>query len=100
MDAANWRNRRRRAGGREGSDGSDSRETAPRSVATKVPTRLQGTTIEIRAQPILEQVDDAAAGDCCIDSKVGCGTNTDDERTRRVHLHDLPVAFELPGGHR
>src|SRR5690606_41979108 len=53
---------------------------------------LQRTRVDIRAQPIFEQVDDAAAGDCCINSEVGCSSGTNDERTARVHFHDLTVA--------
>ena len=61
---------------------------------------LQGATIEMRTQPILEEVDNAGAGNSCVHSKVGSGADADDEGTGRVYLHDLAVAFELPGGHR
>src|ERR1700677_731091 len=54
----------------------------------------------MRTQPILKQVNDAAAGDRRIDCKIGCGAEADDERTGWLHLHDLAVAFELPGSHR
>src|ERR1700679_4373687 len=53
----------------------------------------------MRAQPILEQVDDAAARKRGIDCKIcGC-TRLHEQRTGRIQLHHLAVALELPRSH-
>ena len=56
---------------------------------------LEGAAVEIRTQPILEQTNDARSGNRGIDGKIACGAKTYDERTGRIHLHNLPVTFEL-----
>jgi hypothetical protein len=61
---------------------------------------LMKSTGEMRSEPVLEQVNYARAGQCRIDRKVGRGTDAYNERTARVHPHDLPVSFEFPGCRR
>jgi hypothetical protein len=61
---------------------------------------LMKSTGEMWSEPVLEQVNYARAGQCCINRKVGRGTDAYNERAARVHPHDLPVSFEFPGCHR
>src|ERR1700722_15498628 len=50
----------------------------------------------MRAQPVLEQVDDAATRKRRIDCKIGSSTGLHEERTGGIHLHHLTFALELP----
>src|SRR6185503_5834180 len=61
--------------------------------------RLQCALGEVGTQPILEQVDDAGAGERRGDDEVDSRGDADDERTARVHLDDLAVALEFPRRH-
>jgi hypothetical protein len=54
----------------------------------------------MQSELVLEQVNYARAGQCRINRKVGRGTGAYNERTARVHPHDLAVSFEFPGCHR
>src|SRR6185312_15379445 len=76
-------------------------EKRPRKAEPpRLENRLQCTTGKMRTQPVLKQVDDAGTGERRFDRKVGCPTYLHDELARRIDLHHLAVAFELPRRHR
>ena len=50
-------------------------------------------------EPVLEQVDDPAAGQCRIDGEVHAAAGPHDQRSGRIDRHDLRLALELPGRH-
>src|ERR1700722_6924136 len=53
----------------------------------------------MRAQPVLEQVDDAATRKRRIDCKIGSRAGLHEQRTGGIHLYHLAVALELPRRH-
>jgi hypothetical protein len=61
---------------------------------------FRAAALDLDMSPILEQVNYACAGQCCINRKVGRGTDAYNERTARVHPHGLSASFEFPGCHR
>ncbi len=87
---------------------SGARQEAPAGIVEKRPwkalppglkNRLECTAVEMRAQPVLEKIDDAGAGECCRDCKIGGRPDLYEERSGRIDLHDLSVALKLPGRH-
>src|SRR4051794_19124163 len=70
------------------------------SLPPRFEDRLQDAALEMRAQPVLEQSDDAGAGDRRVCQEIDGPTDAHDERPGRLDLHDLAVALELPGWRR
>src|SRR5215813_4327947 len=55
---------------------------------------------EVRAQPVLEQIDHADAGHRCLDHEIGSTADADQQRPSRIDPHHLAVALEFPGRDR
>lgn len=64
------------------------------------PPGIEDTALQVRTQPVLEEVDDAATGDRRVDGKVGRPSAPDDQRPCRLDLDDLVILLELPLRHR
>src|SRR5580765_8940744 len=54
----------------------------------------------MRAQPLVEEADDADAGNRGIDGEIGRGADADEQWPRRLDPHHLAGALELPRRHR
>src|SRR5205814_7619578 len=54
---------------------------------------------ETRTQPVLEQVDDAQAGDRRVDREAGRAADADEKRPGRIDLDHRAIAHELPEWH-
>jgi hypothetical protein len=52
-----------------------------------------------RCGRVLEQINDAGAGDGGVHNEIGPGADTHDEGTGRIDLHYLAVVLELPRRH-
>src|SRR5215813_2726890 len=61
---------------------------------------LERAGVEMRAQPILEEIDDACPGDRCVDAELDRPADADKQRSRGVDAHHLAVTFKLPRWHR
>src|SRR5579862_7230808 len=54
----------------------------------------------MRAQPLIEEADDADAGDRGIYGEIGRGADADEQWPRRLDPHHFAGALELPRRHR
>src|SRR5262249_50751881 len=61
---------------------------------------LERAAVEMRAQPILEQIDDAGTGNRCVYGELDPSTDADEQWSRGVDAYHLAVPLELPGRHR
>ena len=62
--------------------------------------RLQRAAIQIWAQPVIKQQNNAAPSHRRIHDQVGRTAEAGDERAGHVQLHHCPIPLELPGRKR
>ncbi len=62
--------------------------------------RLQSAAVEMRAQPLFKEMDDAEPSDGCADRQVHRRAEPHQQRPDRVDPHHFAVALELPGWRR
>src|ERR1700680_1232634 len=76
-------------------------EERPREV---LPPRrqhgLQSAAVEMGAQPLFKEMDDAEPSDGCADRKIHRRAESHHQRPNRVDPYNLAVALELPGWRR
>ena len=75
-------------------------ERARGSAATRAPAPAPARRCRMRAQPVLEQLDDADAGDRRIDAEIGRRPDAHDQRAGRLDLDDPALSLELPRRYR
>src|SRR3977135_2428037 len=86
-------------GGHQASSGvveERSREGLP----PRLEDRFERAAVEMRAQPVLEQTNDAGTGNRRIDHKINRSADAYQERPRGIDPYHLAVALEFPWRHR
>ena len=70
------------------------------ALPPRLQDRLEGTAVEMRAQPVLKEVDDAGTGYRGLDHEIGCSTDLYEQWSHWIDSHHFAVALELPRRHR